>query len=156
MKGRWWRIKSNRHWTFLREPRGFTQVHDRGIKAEGFSAWGVTGIWTAQFFIVWKAPPKDKMCSISGPWPPNAHGIHQPLMWPLHLHFECQLEGGSIPCREEMIIILPLLKPLSEKNFWGKISTLLSEAKFLTNYLTDLMDGALPAAAWVRQAEGYV
>lgn len=30
-----------------------------GIKAEGFSIWGIIGIWAAQLFAVWEAPPKS-------------------------------------------------------------------------------------------------
>lgn len=100
-------------------------------------------------------PPKDKMCSISGPWPPSARSTHQPTMWPPRLHFKCHLEGGSISCRDEMITILPLLKPHSEKNVRGKISTFLSEAKFLTNPL-DWPNTLNSSGCCVRKVEGYV
>lgn len=154
MKGRWWRIKSNRYWFFLREPKGFTQVHDRRIKPEGFSP-GVSLAFGQFNSLLCGRPPKDKMCSISGPWPPNAHSTHQPSMWPPRLHFKCQLEGASVPCRDEMITILPLLKPHSEKNVRGKISTFLSEAKFLTNPL-DWPNTRSSSGCCVRKAEGYM
>lgn len=81
-------------------------------------------------------PPKVRVCNISGLWPPGAHRIHQSTMWPPHLHFQIPTRGMVLAMWwDEMVTILPLLKPLYKKNFRGKISMFLSKAKFLTNLL---------------------
>lgn len=110
-------------------------VHYTGIKTEGFFTWVITGIWAAQFFVVWEAPQRQEIQHL---WPqitkcpqhPWVNNVTFPPTFP-----NARQRGGSIPCGDKMITILPVLRPHCKKNSRGKITTFLSGAKFLINLL---------------------